>query len=164
MRLRFHTPITILLFLGGWAAGANPAVFNVRDHGAVGDGKSDDTAALNQAVEACAAAGGGQVLVPAGRYLSGTVHLKSNVTLLLDAGAEIVGTADLARYDNFTPPGDTPLARRLRWHRALVLGVGVENVTITGRGTINGNQVFDPQGEERMRGPHAILFGKNARL
>src|SRR5215216_5748625 len=75
-------------------AGGAP-VFNVRDHGAAGDGKTHDTAALNKAVEACAAAGGGQVLFPAGKYLTGTVHLKSNVTLLLDAGAEIVGTPDL---------------------------------------------------------------------
>src|SRR3954454_15473822 len=57
------------------AAGASP-VFNARDHGAAGDGKTLDTAALNKAIGACAAAGGGQVLVPAGRYLTGTVRLK----------------------------------------------------------------------------------------
>ena len=136
-------------------------MFNVRDHGAAGDGTTHDTAALNKTIEACAAAGGGQVLVPAGKYLTGTVHLKSNVTLNLDAGAEIVGTSDLEQYQNFTPPGETPLASRHRWHRALVLGVGVENVTITGRGTINGNKVFDGRGEERMRGPHAVLFGNS---
>src|SRR3954447_3695773 len=141
-----------LLLLVASAHGAAP-VFNVRDHGAAGDGTTHDTAALNKAVEACAAAGGGQVFVPAGKYLTGTVHLKSNVTVNLDAGAEIVGTSDLEQYQNFTPPGETPLASRLRWHRALILGVGVENVTITGWGTINGNKVFDERGEERMRGP-----------
>ena len=147
------------------ASVAAPApVFNVRAHGAAGDGKADDTAALNKAVEACAAAGGGQVLFPPGKYLSGTIHLKSNVTLLLDAGAEIVGTADPERYQHFTPPGETPLASRHRWHRALLLGVDVENVTITGRGTINGNKVFDPRGEERMRGPHAVLFGNSRNI
>src|SRR5436190_18536299 len=85
------------------ARGASP-VFNVRDHGATGDGTTHDTAALNKAVEACAAAGGGQVLFPPGRYLTGTIHLKSNVTLQLDAGAEIVGTSDLQQYQNFEPP------------------------------------------------------------
>ena len=136
-------------------------VFDVRDQGAAGDGTTHDTAALNKAIETCAAAGGGQVLFPPGKYLTGTIHLKSNVTLKLDAGAEIVGTSDLEQYQNFNPPANTPLASRSRWHRALLLGVGVENVAITGAGVINGNKVFDPRGEERMRGPHAVLFGNS---
>jgi polygalacturonase len=136
-------------------------VFNVRDHGATGDGTTHDTVALNKTVEACSTAGGGQVLFPPGKYLTGTIHLKSNVTLQLDAGAEIVGTSDLDQYQNFEPPAQTPLASRTRWHRALLLGVGVENVAITGAGVINGNKVFDPRGEERMRGPHAVLFGNS---
>jgi hypothetical protein len=156
--------VALSLALNAGARAGPTGAHNVRDYGAAGDGRTQDTVALNKAVEACAAAGGGQVLVPAGRYLSGTVHLKSNVTLLLDAGAEIVGTSDLELYQNFTPPGETPLANRLRWHRALLLGVGVENVTITGRGTINGNKVFDPRGEERMRGPHAVLFGDSKNI
>ena len=142
-------------------AAAPAATFDVLIHGAAGDGKADDTAALNKAVDACAAAGGGQVFFPPGRYLTGTIHLKSNLTLLLDAGAEIVGHPDPERYQGFAPPEGTPLASRLRWHRALLLGVGVENVTITGRGVINGNKVFDPRGEERMRGPHTVLFGNS---
>jgi len=148
----------VLLTFPAVSGGAS-AVFNVREHGAVGDGKTLDTGALNRTIEACAAAGGGQVLVPAGKYLTGTVRLKSDVTLLLDAGAEIVGTSDLDQYQNFSPPEGTPLAQNHHWHRALLLGVGVENVTITGRGVINGNKVFDPNGEEHMRGPHAVLFG-----
>jgi polygalacturonase len=69
------------------SAAAPPGIFNVRDLGAKGDGRALDTAALNRAVEACAAAGGGQVLFPPGKYLTGTIHLKSHVTLKLDAGA-----------------------------------------------------------------------------
>jgi hypothetical protein len=141
---------------------ANAATFNVRDYGASGNAKTLDTLPLNKAIEACAAAGGGQVLVPPGKYLVGTVHLKSNVTLLLDAGAELVGTADLECYENFTPPKDTPLVGgSLRWHRAMLLADGVENVTITGRGIINGNSVFDKLGEENVRGPHAVLLGNS---
>jgi hypothetical protein len=143
------------------AMAADNATFNVRDRGAKGDGKALDTAAINQAIEACSAAGGGQVLFPAGKYLTGTVQLKSNVTLMLDAGSEIIGTTELDQYRNFAPPADTPLADRLRWHRALILGEGVENVTITGRGVIDGNKVSDPRGEEGMRGPHAVLFGNS---
>jgi len=150
-------PVASIL-VASWTFAA-PPVINVRDFGAVGDGKTADTAALNKAVEACSAAGGGQVLLGPGKYLTGTVHLKSNVTLMLEAGAEIVGTSDLEQYQNFTPPRDTPLASRLRWHRALILGEGIENVGIVGKGIINGNKVFDPRGEERMRGPHALLLG-----
>ena len=156
-RNRLCVAVAVMLLAGS----ASAAVFNVRQYGAAGDGKTPDTAALNKAVEACAAAGGGQVLIPPGRYLTGTIRLKSNVTLMLDTGAEIVGTSDLEQYQNFDPPGSTPLASRSRWHRALVLGVGVENVSICGRGVINGNKVFDARGEERMRGPHAVLFGNS---
>jgi len=145
------------------ARGTQNPIFDVRTHGATGDGKTHDTQALNKAVDAAGAAGGGQVLFSPGKYLTGTIHLKSNVTLVLDAGAEIIGTSDLDQYDNFSPPAGTPLADRRRWHRALILGVGVENVTITGGGggVINGAKVFDARGEERMRGPHTVLFGNS---
>ena len=139
-------------------------VFDVRSYGAVGDGKTLDTAAINRAVAACGAAGGGQVLLPPGTYLSGTVVLQSHVTLNLAAGARLVGSTDLEHYRHFTAPAGTPEARSPKWHRALVLGVGVEDVTICGRGVIDGNKVHDPRGEEKMRGPHTILFGNSRRV
>ncbi|MBI4323802.1 MAG: right-handed parallel beta-helix repeat-containing protein [Chloroflexi bacterium] len=139
----------------GHAAAAR--IFNVCDHGATGDGATVDTLAINRAVDA-AAAGGGQVLFPPGRYLSGTVHLRSRVTLFLDAGATLVGTTNLTQYRQPTPPSFLPEARWGKWHRALILGEGVEDVTITGQGVIDGNKVFDPTGEERMRGPHTIVL------
>ncbi|NQT82843.1 right-handed parallel beta-helix repeat-containing protein [bacterium] len=154
-----------MLVIVGLSAGANaaiaatPGVFNVRQYGAMGDGRTLDTVAINEAVEACAAAGGGQVLLPPGIYLSGTVHLKHNVTLFLDAGATLVGSKNLEHYQNFTPPAGTPESRWTRWHRALILGDGAENITIAGQGVIDGNKVFDPKGEEKMRGPHTILLG-----
>ena len=80
------------------AISAKPGVFSIRDFGALGDGATLDTMAINKAIKACAAAGGGQVLFPPGRYLSGTVHLKSHVTLLLEAGATLVGTKNLDQY------------------------------------------------------------------
>jgi len=152
--------VLIGLSVGGSAAIAvSPCTFNVRQYGAMGDGKTPDTAAINKAIEACAAAGGGQVQFPAGNYLSGTVHLKSNVTLFLEAGATLIGSGNLEHYQNFSPPAGTPEAKWTRWHRALILGDGAENVTIAGQGMIDGNKVFDPRGEERMRGPHTILLG-----
>src|SRR5579871_2093989 len=140
-------PLAPLPFAG--AAG----VFNVRDYGAAGDGKTLDTEAINQAVEACAAAGNGQVLLPPGKYLSGTVRLRSHVTLYLDAGATLIGSPDLECYQHFTPPPGTPEARfRSTWHRALILADGAEHIGLAGAGVIDGNKVFDPRGEERMRG------------
>ncbi len=145
-------------------AAGTAAVFDVRQMGAAGDGKTSDTRAIASAIEACAASGGGLVLLPPGTYLSGTVRLRSNVTLKLEAGARLIGTSDLGEYQHFAPPPEAPEARNLRWHRALVLLDGVEDVAIVGPGTIDGNKVFDPSGEERMRGPHTILVGRSRRV
>ena len=75
-------------------AAADPATnqfFNVRAFGATGDGRTLDTPAINGAIESCAAAGGGTVELPAGTYLCGSIRLKSNIHLLIDAGATILG-------------------------------------------------------------------------
>jgi polygalacturonase len=137
---------------------AESRVFNVMDHGAKGDGVASETAAINKAIEAASAAGGGQVLIPAGRFLSGTVKLRSDIALFLDAGATLVGTTNLSEYYQPTPPSGTPEARWGKWHRALLVGENVENVTIAGPGAIDGNKVFDPTGEEKIRGPHTLVF------
>jgi len=158
---RYSWLLAVMIAISARAPAAAPAVFNVRDHGATGDGKSLDTAAINKTIDACSKAGGGKVLFPPGKYLSGTVRLQSKVTLQLDAGARLVGSTDLEQYQNFTPPPDAPEAKWSRWHRALILGDGVENVTLIGPGAIDGNKVFDPKGEERMRGPHTILLGNS---
>ena len=145
------------------------AVFDVKKYGARGDGKTVNTQAFNKAVEACAAAGGGTVVVPAGTYLTGTIHMKSHVTLSLEKGAVIKGITDLDGYMSYTPSENLDMKRydtayRTRWNRALILGVGVTDVSITGFGIIDGVHVFDAQGEERMRGPHTILFAESKNL
>ncbi|NMD30383.1 MAG: hypothetical protein GYA80_01560, partial [Chloroflexi bacterium] len=132
--------------------------FDVRDQGARGDGTALDTDAINRAIAACAESGGGQVFFPAGRYLSGTLHLRSHVTLFLAAGATLAGTTNLAMYQQPAPPDYMPEARWGKWHRGLIVGENIEDVTICGPGVIDGNKVFDPTGEERMRGPHTIVF------
>jgi polygalacturonase len=133
-------------------------LFSVRDFGAKGDGLALDTEALNGAIEACSRAGGGQVVLPPGRYLSGTVRLRSHVHLFLEAGATLVGTTNLALYQPPAVPAYMPEAKWGKWHRALIAGESVEDVTIGGHGVIDGGRVFDPTGEERMRGPHTIVF------
>jgi len=140
------------------AVAAGAGVFDVREYGAAGDGKTLDTVAINKAVEACALAGGGQVRFSPGRYLSATVHLKSHVLLLLEPGAVLVGSPDPNSYQYPTLPDFMPEAKWGKWHRALILGDGLEDIGIAGGGVIDGNKVFDPKGEERMRGPHTFVF------
>jgi len=140
------------------ALGAGRDVFDVRDYGAAGDGKTLDTEAINKAIDACATAGGGRVLLKPGRYLCGTLHLESHVTLFLEAGAALVGTEILGLYEQPKVPGYMPEARWGKWHRGLILGHGVEDIGIAGQGIIDGNKVFDPTGEEQMRGPHTFVF------
>jgi polygalacturonase len=145
--------------------------YNIKDFGATGNGKTLDTQAINKTIEACSTAGGGTVQVPAGIYLSGTVHLKSNLNLQLDAGATLLGSKDMKDYDDIfnperkvptlSPAPDRPIRTEgFLWHAALIEGHDLRNVAITGRGTIDGNKVFNPMGEESARGPHAIFFSK----
>jgi sugar lactone lactonase YvrE len=131
---------------------------NIRDFGATGDGVTLDTKPIQAAIDAAHDAGGGQVRFPAGRYLSGTIRLRSRVSLYFDLAARLVGTTDLNEYQRPQVPEFLPEARWGNWHRGLIIGEGVENVTIAGPGTIDGNRVFDPRGEERMRGPHTIVL------
>ena len=76
----------------GLAEEVQGRVFNVRDHGARGDGKSIDTAAIQQALNACGEAGGGTVLLPAGTYLSRPLVLRTKTKFLLESGATLRAT------------------------------------------------------------------------
>src|SRR5262245_741755 len=90
MRVARIFPVLGLVLLAGVAAFAAPAAFNVREFGATGDGRTLDTPAINHAILAAAAAGGGTVDLPAGNYLCYSIRLKSHVTLHLSAGATII--------------------------------------------------------------------------
>jgi polygalacturonase len=112
---------------------------DVRDFGAVGDGRSKDTAAVQQAIDAAHRRGGGSVHVPAGDWLCGTVRLRSRVTLDLDAGAVLVASPD---DDDFagheTLPFFTASDRETSdFAHALIAGRDLERVAITGRGLID---------------------------
>src|SRR5512138_3348270 len=73
--------------------------YNVKDFGAKGDGIAMDTKAINSSIDNAVAAGGGTVYFPAGNYLSGSIHLKSNITLFLDQGAVVIAAADSTEFD-----------------------------------------------------------------
>lgn len=133
--------ICLAILLPFYTSSVFATIYDVRIFGAIGDGTKLDSPAINKAITECAAAGGGTVTVPAGTYLCGSVHLKSNVHISLDAGAVIVGAPqELKAYD---PPevfegkayqdgGHTYFRNSLIW------GENLENVSITGFGTING--------------------------
>jgi polygalacturonase len=117
--------------------------FNVRAFGARGDGRTLDTDAINAAIAAASAAGGGTVLFPAGRYLSFSIRLRSKVALYLDAGSVIVAAdpaADQGRYDDAEPnPWDAYQDfGHSHWHNSLLWGEGLEDVAILGPGRIWG--------------------------
>jgi polygalacturonase len=134
------------------------AFCDVRQYGATGDGVTLDTSAINKAIEACGSAGGGQVLIPPGRYLSGTLDLRSHVTLFLAAGATLMGTTNLAEYHPPGDPSNLPFTGDGNWDRGLIVAKNANDISICGLGAIDGKRVFDPQGEEHMRGPHTIAF------
>jgi polygalacturonase len=127
--------LLILTSLPGRAAGLSQ--FNVLDYGAAGDGQKLDTAALNAAIETCAKAGGGKVYLPPGRYLSGTIRLRSHVILELEAGATILGSENPEDYPSMENPWGE-LDPRRDWTCPLLYAVDAENITLTGRGTIDG--------------------------
>lgn len=128
--------------------GVAPApVFDARRYGAVGDGVRDDTAALQRAVDA-AAGTGGSVLLSGGTFLSGTVTLRSGLTLFVDPSATLRGVTDPARYPAQSPPtGNTQLSN---CRRALLYAPSAESLTIDGGGTIDG-QGASFGGAERER-------------
>jgi len=125
--------------------------FNVRSFGAVGDGTTKDTAAFQKALDACAAANGGTVVVPAGNYLIGSIQVKSYTTLRLEKGAHLMSSPDLDDY---------PVIK-IRWeghwvdgHRALIYARDAGYFSIVGPGKISGNPALS--GREMPRRPVII--------
>jgi polygalacturonase len=112
-----------------------PSVYNIRDYGAVGDGQTLDTLAIRAAIEACGQNGGGTVHIPAGAYVTGSIFLRSNITLCLDAGATLLGGLGAADYPAVD---DRWEGASRKTHAPLIGGDALENIAIVGRGTIDG--------------------------
>src|SRR5208283_701296 len=116
------------------------AVFDVKSYGAKGDGKALDSPAINQAIEAASAAGGGTVDFPAGTYVTGSIRLRSNLTLQFEPGATLEASADPAAYDAAEPNQWDKFQDfgHSHFHNSLIWGEGLENVSIVGAGMIRG--------------------------
>jgi hypothetical protein len=107
-------------------AAATEAIFNVKDYGATGRKSDDARPAIQKAIDAAGVAGGGTVYLAPGEYTSGTLHLRSHVRMLIDSGATLYASLDGKAFDK----------------AALLYGEGVGNITIEGRGTVNGQATY----------------------
>jgi polygalacturonase len=118
------------------------AGFNVRDFGAKGDGRTIDSPAINEAIDAAAAKGGGSVIIPAGTYRSYSIRLKDNIELHLENGAKIEAAqpTDKDGFDAAEPSDFTKFQDfgHSHFQNSLIWGIGLKNIRITGFGTISG--------------------------
>lgn len=149
-----------LVFLGAGVcfAQSHPLVYDVRSFGAAGDGKTLDTAAINKAISAAHAAGGGTVYFSAGTYESGSIHLASNIALYFDQGAVLEATKDPQAYDEAEPNQWSQYQDfgHSHFHNSLIWGENIENVSILGPGRIVGTGLTREGG--RREGNKAIAL------
>ncbi|MBV9924227.1 MAG: glycoside hydrolase family 28 protein [Acidobacteria bacterium] len=141
-------------------------VYNVRAFGAKGDGRALDSPAINRAVDAAHAAGGGTVRLPAGTYRSFSIQLKSNVSLHLDAGSVILAADPRDGDGKYDPPEPNRWDKyqdfgHSHWHNSLIWGEGVENVSITGAGLIWGKGLVRSGNQSRTDAQNKALGNQN---
>jgi hypothetical protein len=160
-------------YVGADSNDSGARVYNIRNYGAKGDGATLDSAALQRAVDACHADGGGTVLVPSGRFLIGSTELKSNVSLHIVAGGTLLGIGDGREY----PPVEAvPLegdATMRDGNRALLYAVQASNIRIDGAGTIDGqgglffptvHGLPGPSKPGDLRRPYHLMFYRCERI
>jgi polygalacturonase len=110
-------------------------IFKVNDYGATADGKTVNTSSIQKAIDACATAGGGIVVFDTGRYVTGSIFVKSNVTLRIDQGVTLLGSQNISDY-RVIPTRIAGI--EMKWPAALINVVGQKNVAITGSGVVDG--------------------------
>jgi len=145
------------------ASPADSVSLDIKEFGAVGDGKTNDALAIQQALDRCSVLGGGQVRVPAGEYLMDAIMLHSNTTLHLEAEASLLGSPSLADY---------PLTQvRLEGHwvkgyMGLISAMDATNIGITGKGKIVGNPAIKGRvdAQNGLRHPALLEFVNCSRV
>lgn len=146
-------------------------VVSIASFGAVCNNEQANNAeVINHAIEHCAKLGGGRVVIPRGEYYTGSIYLKSGVTLFLEEGAVLRGVQDinayaslqtkldLSRYESGQGTVNFNSATDPQWSKAMIFAIDVRNAGIEGKGCIDGADVRNSLGEEHMRGPHTILM------
>jgi hypothetical protein len=140
--------------LGAFIGPPPPPVIDVKMLGATGDGTTKDTAALQEAIDSVPASGG-SVYLHDGTFITGTLRLKSNLTLYVDPTAVLEGSPDVADFPAQSPPTQNVNLKDCR--RAVVYAEGATNVTIDGGGTIDGNGSL-PQYGRSVESARPIMF------
>lgn len=143
-------------------------MFDVRVYGARGDSVTIETDAINRAIDAAAAAGGGTVYFPAGVYSSFSIHLRSNVSLYLEQGATLLAASPSEVAGGYDPAEPGPGNEyqdfgHSHWHNSLMWGENVENITIQGQGLINGAGLNRSQSRASPRTGNKAIALKLAR-
>ena len=159
VRIRISQSISVLAASAFLAAACTPSVqrFPITDYGA--ENGTVCTEAIQQALDKASEAGGGQVVIPEGTFLSATLYLRDNVDLHLEEGAVLQGVQDpdayqpyipendLTRYDSGNGTANSNCVNDRQWMKAFLIGAGVKNASITGSGTIDGVHVWLCPGE-----------------
>jgi hypothetical protein len=130
-------------------APVTPFIFDIRTFGALGDGKTVNTKAIQDSIDAANAAGGGTVIVAGGNYVTGTIYLKSDVCLHIEGGASILGSPHIADYT--TDTDRTMYAGEPHMNRCLIFARDAQNISIEGLGTIDGQGKSFPEKGDRQR-------------
>ncbi len=133
---KHYMSLSIYLLLTSLLFGGAKTNYNVTEYGAKADGKTLDTEAIQKAIDECANNGGGTVDFPAGNYLSGTIIIKDNVVLNLQAGSKILGSKNIKDYPMYSQPVANNMDKDV--YRALIRGENLRNIGITGLGIIDG--------------------------
>lgn len=153
--------LLVFLLAAGLHQGVYATDYLVTDFGALGDGEQVNTEAIQAAIQACAASGGGRVVIGPGRFVSGTLILRSHVELHLERGATLLGSTDISHYP------ETPSVLSFygeEWvKQSLIYGEGLVDVGLSGHGTIDGRgaafQVDTKKKPDRYRNrPYLIRF------
>jgi len=132
-------------------------VFDIRNYGAVGDGVTVNTTAIQSAINTASAAGGGTVLVAGGRYVTGTLHLKDAITLHVAGGAVLLGSPRIGDYT--TDTYKTMYRGEPHMNRCLLFARDAQTLTIEGRGEIDGQgNSFPNLGDPEHHRPMLIRF------
>ena len=114
-------------------------IFSANDYGAVADGKTLSSPFIQKAIDACAAKGGGIVILQPGTYVTGSIFLKDNVHLRIDKSVLILGSQNFDDY----PEIDTRIAGiEMKWPAALINIINAKNAAVTGEGTVNARGKF----------------------
>ena len=127
-------------------------IYDVKDFGAMGNGTTLDSRAINRAIDTVAANGGGTLIFPAGVYLSGSIRLKSKITLYLDQGSVIEASPNVSDYDKAEPNQWEQYQDfgHSHWHNSLIWGDSIHNVAILGPGLIYGKGLTRDEGRDKL--------------